>query len=85
MVKLQPIVLVHFVCTEQDKWGIDPKLIVKGTMYNLTLLFGVLSTPNPGIVDEKCTSSLRYFDLLGQTSNDGPHTLFLGSDTGCMT
>ena len=54
--------------------GIDPGLIVEGIIYNLTHLFGVLLTPNPGVVDEKCASSLCYFDLLGQASNDGPHT-----------
>ena len=58
MVKLQPVVLVYFVCIERDKWGIDPGLIVEGTMYNLTHLSGVLSTPNTGVVDEKmCTQS----------------------------
>ena len=45
-------------------------LIVEGTMYKLTHLSGVLSTPNPGVVDEKCALSLHYFDLLGETSND---------------
>ena len=54
-------------------------------MYNLTLLSGVLSTPNPGVVDEKCASSLRYFDLLGQASNDVYIPCILGGDTGCMT
>ena len=33
----------------------------------------------------KCVPSPRYFDLLGRASNDSPHTLYLGSDTGCMT
>ena len=28
--KAQPIVLINFVCTERDKWGIDPELIVEG-------------------------------------------------------
>ena len=28
VVKLQPIVLVNFVCTEWDKWSIYPGLIV---------------------------------------------------------
>ena len=78
MVKLQPVVLVHLECIERDKWGINPGLIVEGTMYNLTHLSGVLSTPNPVVVDEKCASSLRYFDLLGQARNDGLHTLYLG-------
>ena len=78
MVKLQPIVLVHLVCTEHDKWGIELELVVERTMYKLTLLSGVLSTPNPGVVDEKCASSFRYFDLLGQASNDGLHTLYFG-------
>ena len=78
MVKLRPVVLVHLVYPERDKWGIDPELIVEGIMYNLTLLFGVLSTPNLGVVDEKCASSLRYFDLLSQASNDGLHTLYFG-------
>ena len=32
---------------------------------------GVLSTPNPEVVDEKCDLSLYYFDLLGKASNDG--------------
>ena len=78
MVKLLPVVLVQLVYTEQDKWGIDPSLIVEETMYNLTHLSRVLSTPNPGVVDEKCAFSLYYFDLLGQASNDGLHTLYLG-------
>ena len=78
MVKLRPVVLVHLVCTERDKWGIDPELIVEGTMYNLKLLSGVLTTPNPGVVDEKCASSLHNFDLLGQANKDGLHTLYLG-------
>ena len=42
------------------------------------IMSGVLSTPNPGVVDEKCVLSLHYFDLLGQASNDGLHTLYLG-------
>ena len=56
---LQPVMLVHFVCIvhfmciERDKWGIDPGLIVEGIMYNLTHLSGVLSAPNPGVIDEK--------------------------------
>ena len=29
VVKLQPVVLVHFVCIEHDKWGIYPSLIVE--------------------------------------------------------
>ena len=78
MVKIQPIVLVHLVCTERDKWGIDPGLIVEGTMYNLTHLSGVLSTPNPGVVDEKYALNPHYFDLLGRASNDGLHTLYFG-------
>ena len=41
-------------------------------------LSGVLSTPNPGVVDEKCALSLYYFDLLGDASNDDRHTLYLG-------
>ena len=53
-------------------------MIVEGTMYYLTHLSGVLSTPNPGVVDEKCAFSLRYFDLLGQANNDGLHTLYFG-------
>ena len=40
------------------------------TMYNL-IMSGVLSTLNLGVVDEKCISSLHYFDLLGEASNDG--------------
>ena len=47
-------------------------------MYNLTHLSGVLSNPNPGVVDEKSALSLRYFDLLGQASNDDLHTLYFG-------
>ena len=78
MVKLRPIVLVYLVYIERDKWGIDPGLIVEGTMYNLTHLFGVLSTPNLGFVDEKCSLSPHYFDLLGRASNDGLHTLYFG-------
>ena len=78
MVKLWPVVLVQLVYTEWDKWAIDSELIVEGTMNNLTHLSGVLSTPNLGVVDEKCVSSLRYFDLLGLASNDGPHTLYFG-------
>ena len=31
---------------------------------------GVLSTLNPGVVDEKCALSLHYFDLLDEVSND---------------
>ena len=77
--------LIYLVYTEQDKWDIDHGLIVEGTMYNLTYLSGVLSTPNPGVVNEKCALSPHCFDLLSQASNDGLHTLFLGSDTGCMT
>ena len=46
-------------------------------MYNLTQLSEVFSTPNQAIVDEKCALSLHYFDLLGQVSNDGLHTLYL--------
>ena len=46
--------LVHFECIERDKWDIDPSLILEGTMYNLTPLSVVLSTPNPRLVDEKC-------------------------------
>ena len=38
-------------------------------MNNHTIL-GVLSTPNLGVVDEKCALSLHYFDLLGEASND---------------
>ena len=53
MEKLQPIVLVYLVYIERDKWGIDPGLIVEGTMYNLTHLSRVLSNPNLGVVDEK--------------------------------
>ena len=68
--------LVYLVYIERDKWGIDPDLIVEGTMYNLTHLFGVLSTPNPGVVDEKCALNSHYFDLLDRADND---------DTGCMT
>ena len=60
-------------------------MIVEGTMYNLTHLSGVLSTLNSGVVDEKCAFSLRYFDLLGQASNDGLYSLFLGSDTKYIT
>ena len=78
VVKLRPVVLVHLLCTEQDKRGIDPGLIIEGTMYNLTHLSGVLSHPNPGVVDEKCAFSLCYIDLLGQASNDGLHTLYFG-------
>ena len=64
VVNLQPIVLVYFVCTEWDKWGIDPDLIVEGTIYNLTLLSGVFLTPNLGLVDEKVYTQ-SCFDLLG--------------------
>ena len=78
MVKLQLVVLVHLVCIEWDKWGIDPGLIIEGTMYNLTHLSGVHSTPNTGVVDEKYAYSLYYFDLLGQASNDSLHTLYFG-------
>ena len=85
MVKLRPVVLVHLVCTEWDKWGIDPGLIIEGTMYNLTHLSGVLSTPNPGVVDEKCAVSSHCFDLLVESSNDGWHIFILGSDTEYMT
>ena len=28
------------------------------------IMSGVLSTPNPRVVDEKCALSLHYFDLL---------------------
>ena len=38
-----------------------PSLIVKGTMYNLTHLSGVLSTPNPGVVDEKVFTQFSLF------------------------
>ena len=78
MIKLQSIVLLHLVCIERDKWGIDPDMIVEGTMYNLTHFSGVLLTPNIRIVDEKCAFSLRCFDLLGQASNDSLHTLYFG-------
>ena len=57
-------------------------MIIEGTMYNLTHLSGVLSTPNIGVVDEKCALSPHCFNLLGRASNDG---CILGSDTGCMT
>ena len=67
--------LVYLVYIKWDKWGIEPGLIVKGAVYNLT---GVLSTPNPGVVDEKCALSPHCFDLLGETNNDGRHTLYLG-------
>ena len=30
VVKLQPIVLIYFLCTERDKWGIYPSMIVEG-------------------------------------------------------
>ena len=43
---------------------------VEGTIYSLTML-EVLSTLNPGVVDEKCALNLHYFDLLGEASNDG--------------
>ena len=66
------------VYIERDKWGIDPNLIVKGTIYNLTHLSWVLWTPNLGVVDEKCAFGLRYFNLLGQASNDGLHSLYFG-------
>ena len=58
--------------------SIDPGLIVEGTMYNLTHLSRVFSTPNPGVVDEKCALSPHCFDLLGRASNDGLHTLYFG-------
>ena len=77
MVKLRPIVLVYLVYTERDKWGIDPGLIVEGTMYKLTHFSRVLSTPNL-VVDEKCALSPHCFDLLGQASNDGLYTLYFG-------
>ena len=64
--------------TERDKWGIDPSLIVEGTMYNLTHLSGVLLTPNLGVADEKCALSPHCLDLLGRASNDGLHTLYFG-------
>ena len=66
--KLQLVVLVHLECIERDKCGIDPTLIIEGE--NLTMS-GVLSTPNLGVVGEKCALSLHYFDLLGEASNDG--------------
>ena len=78
MVKLRPVVLVYLVYIERDKWDIDSGLIVEGTMYNLTHLSGVLSTPNPGLVDVKCALSPHYFDLLGRASNDGIYTLYFG-------
>ena len=78
MVKLQPVVLVHFVCIERDRWGIDPSMIIEEKMYNLTHLSGGLSTPNPGLVDEKVCTRLHYFDLLGEADNDSWHTLYLG-------
>ena len=77
MVKLQPVVLVYLVYIKRDKWGIDPELIVEATMYNLTDLSEVLSTPNPGVDDEKCALSPHCFDLLGRASNDSLHTLYL--------
>ena len=70
--------LVHLLCTERGKWGTDPGLTIEGTMYNLTHLSGVLSTPNLGVVDENCTFSLCYYDLFGQTNNDVQHTLYFG-------
>ena len=74
--------LVHFVCIERDKWGIDPILIDEETMYNLTHLSGMLSTPNLGVVNEKvCTQFLTAL-----TYSVGPVTTvltpcILGSDT----
>ena len=70
--------LVYLVYTEWDKWGIDPSLIIEQIMYYLSHLSGVLLTPNPGVVDEKCAFNLRCFDLLGQASNDGLHILYFG-------
>ena len=57
--------LVYLVYTERDKWGINPDFNVEGTMYNLAHLSGVLSTPNLGVVDEKCALSPHRFDLFG--------------------
>ena len=65
MVKLEPVVLVYLVYIERDKWGIDPGLIVEWTLYNLKHLSRVLSTPNPGVVDEKVCTQSSLFDLLG--------------------
>ena len=42
--QLQLVMLVHFVCIERDKWGIDPGLILEGTMYNLTLVRSALNS-----------------------------------------
>ena len=40
-------------------------------MDNVNLIMsGVLSTPNLGVVDEKCALILHYFDLLGEVSNN---------------
>ena len=84
MIQLQLAKLVHFVCIEQDKWDIDPRLILEGTMYNLTFV-RVFSTPNLGVFDEKvCThvfTSLTHSVRLVTTA-DIP--CVLGSDTGCM-
>ena len=76
--------LVHFVFIEQDKWGIDPRLILEGTMYNLTLVKSVLNS-NPGVFDEKvCTHVFTTLTHLVRpvTTTDIP--CVLGSDTECM-
>ena len=78
--------LVHFVYIERDKCGIDPVLIVEGTMYNLTHLSGVLSTPNPGVVDEKvCTQFLTALTYLVGPVTTVLTPCILGSDTECLT
>ena len=54
-------------------------------MYNLTHLSGVLSTPNPGVVDEKCAFSLATLIYLVGLVMMVYIPYILGSDTGCMT
>ena len=60
---ISPTCCASTLCVYWTGQGIDPGLIVERTMYNLTHLSRVLSTPNPWVVDEKvCTQySLLWF------------------------
>ena len=59
-------------------------MIGEETMNNLTMS-GVLSTPNSGVVDEKCALSLTTltYSVRPVTTIDIPN--ILGNDTECMT
>ena len=38
----------------------------------------MLSTLNPGVVDERCAVGVHCFDLFGETNNSDQQTLYLG-------